>query len=87
MDVLHYNEKIERALLNRIDRERRNLSSAAGKMEALNPLSVISRGYAMVNDESQNSIASVMNVHEGKRVIVRLRDGAFTATVDKIVID
>lgn len=57
------------------------LSVSAGKLDALSPLSVLSRGYAIVNLENKR-IKSVNDVSVGDRISVRLTDGEIHANVE-----
>lgn len=51
------------------------------KVETLNPVAVLSRGFAYITHEDQN-IGSVKDVKSGDRLNVTLKDGSFSATVD-----
>ena len=52
-----------------------------GKLEALNPLSVIARGYSVVQ-KSGATVCEISDVNVGDVVTVRLRDGRVNATVE-----
>ena len=51
------------------------------RLEASNPLSVLSHGYSVVEDGEGNLISSAKNVSVGDTVTVRLSDGELSATV------
>ena len=53
------------------------------KCEALNPLSVLTRGYAVVHKEKQ-SVSSVASLSEGDEITVRLADGSIDATITRV---
>lgn len=59
------------------------LSAAAGRLNAMSPLAVLSRGYAAVF-EGERSIKSVENVEIGQEIKVRLHNGNIICNVTDI---
>lgn len=57
------------------------LSSVAGRLAAINPLAVLSRGYAVVRAEDGEVVASAHGVEVGDTVRLLLVDGDVSATV------
>lgn len=57
--------------------------SGVAKLDALNPLSVIARGYSIA-EKNGRSVASVKEVEAGDILTVRLRDGTVDATVRSV---
>jgi len=55
----------------------------ASKLEALNPLSVLLRGYSAVFLEDGTLVKSIEDVSVGDTVIMRTSDGKISATVTK----
>ena len=53
------------------------------KLNALSPLAVLSRGYAIPETE-KGVIRSVDGVSEGDSIRLRLKDGALTGKIEKI---
>ena len=51
------------------------------KLEALNPMSVISRGYSAVFDDNNNVVKSIEDIGEGDDLNIRVTDGNITAKV------
>ena len=51
-----------------------------GKLDGLNPLSVISRGYSVVQ-KNEKSLSSVSSADIGDLITVRLSDGSLSAEV------
>ncbi len=73
---------LEQSTEKRILRERHHLSFLVGRMEALSPLSVLSRGYAIAFSERTGSaLRSASEVEPGDRLRVRLSDGELSAEV------
>jgi exodeoxyribonuclease VII large subunit len=57
------------------------LASAAGKLEAVNPLAVLARGYGVVKGSGGEIVSSVDAVELGSTVHLLVKDGDITATV------
>jgi exodeoxyribonuclease VII large subunit len=58
---------------------RERLTGVAARLEALNPLAVLQRGYAVVRRDGQ-LVRSVSQVERGDRLAVRVSDGEFGVT-------
>ena len=56
-------------------------------LNALSPRKLLKRGFALITDESGNSIYSVKNIKENDKLIVQLFDGKITAEVDSLNYD
>lgn len=69
----------------RIEALGNRFSSLCIKLDALSPLKVLSRGYAVVSDDEKN-IKSISDLSEGDTVSVRVSDGGFESVVTKIII-
>ncbi|SIS62964.1 exodeoxyribonuclease VII large subunit [Alicyclobacillus vulcanalis] len=60
----------------------RHLEGVIGKLEALNPLAVLRRGYGVILDEDgQSVITSARCLAPGKRIGIRMHDGTVEAEV------
>jgi len=55
------------------------------KLEMLNPLAVLKKGYSVVTDETGNAVKSVQDLTVGKEIVGRLNQGQFKAKVTEIV--
>lgn len=60
------------------------LAASVGKMEALNPLSVLSRGFSAVYDEKGSIVKTTAQMKIGERVTFRLADGEADAAITEI---
>lgn len=56
--------------------------SLAAKLDALSPLKVLTRGYAMVQDQTGAVIRSVEQLECGQRIRLRLSDGQAEAVIE-----
>lgn len=82
MDILRLNEKLDGAVSAHIKSDRSRLVWLTGKLDALSPLAVISRGYAIVSkSDGEADITDVSELFVGERVNIRLRDGSATAEI------
>ena len=78
-------ERMQRALDRLIEQKRAALGNRAARVEALSPLSVLSRGYAMVSDEASGTmLTSASALTEGQGVRLRFADGTATAEVRSV---
>lgn len=58
-----------------ISERRKKLGILAGKTDALSPLKVLSRGYAIPSDENKKVIRSVKDMKSGMKFTLRMTDG------------
>ncbi len=82
-NLAYLGEKLSDITQNTIEKSKHQLSSLAGKLDALSPLGVIARGYGIVNTDD-GIVSSVKNIKKGGNVTVKLSDGSFGATVTDI---
>lgn len=73
-------EQMGAALLHRIAQERARFAAAAGKLDALSPLKVLGRGYA-IPKRGEKIITSVKDLNAKDEFILQLRDGAVDCQV------
>ena len=78
--------RLERSFRHRLVLGRAGLAGVAGRLEALSPVSVLSRGYSVVFRERDGAVvAASSQVRPGEAVRLRLARGGFTASVKEIV--
>ncbi len=81
-------ELIENRLVSaqnmQLSKKKQRFISMTAKLDAMSPLKVLTRGYAMTQKEDRSLIRSVHDVSRGESVTVSLSDGSFTATVQDI---
>ena len=78
---------LDAAATSRLDAEGARLGVAAASLDALSPLAVLRRGYALAEDERGRAIRSAANVNKGERVRVRLGAGALACRVEEVEAD
>ncbi len=81
-ELVSYNERLFKSMDVILSRSRLRLDGMRGRAEAVNPLNVLSRGYALVF-EGGRLIKAPDQVENGDMLDIRLADGALRATVVK----
>ena len=64
-----------------VARSRQRFVAQVGKLDAMSPLKVLTRGYAMVAKEDGTIVCSVSDVKPREPIAVRVSDGTIVATV------
>jgi len=77
-------DRIMRAEENILRMKKTEMASEAGKLNVLNPLSVIARGYSAVYKDDGTLVKSVEDVGIGEKISFRTVDGAAVCTVDEV---
>jgi exodeoxyribonuclease VII large subunit len=63
--------------------KRQRFVAATAKLDAMSPLKVLARGYAMVSDENGKTIMEARDTQPGQNVQITFRDGGVRARVEK----
>ena len=74
--------ELTRAVGQTLLQKRQSTAALAGKLQALNPLSILSRGYATVSREGV-SITSIKQINDKDTLDIRMADGSVRATVSQ----
>ena len=74
-------KRLTQIMTRRIERTSQRLIGLSGQLEALSPLSVLSRGYALAQDEQGRVVTTVGHVTEGDNLTLRLADGTVETRV------
>jgi exodeoxyribonuclease VII large subunit len=77
-------EKLQRLTKSKIQDSGQDLSLLAARLDAVSPLAVLKRGYAVVSGESGRRLASVRDVRWGEELTTRLTDGIVVSVVQEI---
>ena len=64
-----------------INRKNAHYVALTAKLDAMSPLKVLTRGYAMAQTEDGNMVRSVNQVELGEKITISLNDGKLSATV------
>ncbi len=76
MLLLSDSERLQHAIRLTAQRKENQFASLASKLDALNPMSVLLRGYSAVFGEGQKLVKSVTDTEIGDRLTLRTADGA-----------
>jgi exodeoxyribonuclease VII large subunit len=74
--------RLEAAIRPALVARRHAVEAACGKLEALSPVRVLERGFSLTQRADGRLVTNAADLAAGERVHVRLREGAFDATVD-----
>jgi exodeoxyribonuclease VII large subunit len=72
--------RLETSAGKRLERMEDRLRLGAGKLHALSPLAVLSRGYAVVRDSNGKVVKRAADVAVGESVNVTLNEGEMICT-------
>ena len=76
--------KLINAQNNKLSRIRQRFVGCISKLDAMSPLKVLSRGYAMTQDENKMLVRSIAQVSLGQTLLVTFSDGTLKSTVTQI---
>ena len=79
-----FKERMLSAQMRSIDRKKQGFIGLTAKLDAMSPMKVLTRGYAMTQTESGDVIRSVSQTAVGDTVQITLNDGALRATVAEV---
>ena len=79
-----FKERMLSAQMRSIDRKKQGFIGLTAKLDAMSPMKVLTRGYAMTQTESGDVIRSVSQTAVGDTVQITLNDGALCATVAEV---
>lgn len=83
----HVQKELYHASEARLAEPGRRLSALAASLDAMSPLRVLGRGYAMVADEQGRVLRRAGDAAVGARVSNRLADGTLYCRVERIVLE
>lgn len=74
--------RLAAALVGRLGREKERFAAAAAKLDAMSPLKVLGRGYA-IPQQGKRVVLSAEELHENDQFTLRMRDGVVPCRVEK----
>lgn len=83
MELVHVQQRLGDLSGALVARKRQRFSALAASLDAMSPLKVLGRGYAMAQSGEGQILKSYRDVTAGDRVSVTLGEGGFTCTVDR----
>lgn len=80
-----WDRRLKSAMRQYLDRRHQQLALLSSQLEALSPLQVLLRGYAIVSDRTSGAVvSSVEQVEQGTELSIRLFRGEVTAVVTDV---
>src|SRR5450432_2795969 len=80
-EVSRLNEKLRSQIHKLLAQRRQTFVRAAGQLDAMSPLRVLARGYAVAFDERGHAVKKAGQVRPGERLRVRLHEGELETKV------
>lgn len=84
MELLHLQQRLGDLENAEIVRKQKTFTALAASLDAMSPLKVLGRGYAVARNEAGQVLKSSGETHIGERIHVTLGSGGLTAVVDHI---
>lgn len=75
--------RLSRAMGRHLEQDRGRLALVGRRLDALSPLSVLDRGYAIAMNAAGSAIKSASNLSPGEKLMLRLADGTATVVVEE----
>ena len=82
MELLHVQQRLGDLSGGLVARKRQRVSVLGAALDAMSPLKVLGRGYAMARDSSGGVLRTWRDTAAGEAVLVTLGEGGFTCTVE-----
>jgi len=76
-------ERLEHLYKNYISKKEADLSEKISRLDAMNPLGVLKRGYSVVYNNENKIVQSISELKSGDTVRIRLADGSAHVSVTK----
>ena len=84
MELLHVQQRLGDLSAGLVAGKRQRISVLGAALDAMSPLKVLGRGYAMAQGPSGEILRSWRDLRTGERVSVTLGDGGFFGTVEEL---
>jgi exodeoxyribonuclease VII large subunit len=78
-------DRVTGAMQWRLEQSRALLTALSARLEALSPLKVLARGYAVARDAGGRVLKRVAQLPEGREFRLRVTDGEVDARVQAVV--
>jgi exodeoxyribonuclease VII large subunit len=84
MELIHVQQRLGDLGGVLLSRKRQRFGELAAGLDAMSPLKVLGRGYAMAQSGDGSILKSYRDVTAGDRISVTLGEGGFTAAVEEV---
>ena len=84
MELIHVQQRLGDLSSGLLMKKRQQFSALAAALDAMSPLKVLGRGYAIALDDSQTAVRSAETLHPGDRLCVRFAAGSAQCEVQSV---
>ena len=84
MELDSLESRLNQSATNRLKNCQQQLEQMTQQLEAINPLSVLARGYSLTTNEAGKLVNNCNSVHPGDKIISKLHKGKLTSIVEQI---
>ncbi len=82
--IAHLRDRLTDLIGNILTRKRQRFGVLSASLDALSPLAVLGRGYAMAKNQDGKIIKSWRDISQGEEIEILLGEGGFSASVGEI---
>ena len=83
MELLHRQQRLGDLMQGQLARKQQRFGALSAALDAMSPLKVLGRGYAVARNEAGGILKTYRDVAAGDAVTVTLGEGGFTARVER----
>lgn len=83
-DVKSFQNDLKNSFENSLKVKRFELAKIVGKLDALSPLAVLSRGYSVTRNEKKIIVKRAKDLSTGEKLEIKFYDGTANCTVDEV---
>lgn len=83
-DIDYFYNSLNKSIKHKLSINAKTLSNIGNMLNAVNPLSIMDKGYSLVYNEENQIIKSTSDTHVDDVIDVRLKDGTLNCTIRKI---
>ena len=84
MRLEHLTNKLTNSAVNTVRSKKERFIELNSRLAALNPMSVLSRGYGAIFDDNKNVVKSVSDIKLGDKISVQVSDGTIYAVTTDV---
>ena len=82
-EISSLDEELHECMRDKISNIKEDIDNLQKRLELINPLNVLKRGYSIVMNEKGEAISSIKNVKQNDKIITKLSDGEVISVVSE----
>ena len=83
-DLSSLEEELHEGMNEKIKSLKKEIDDFGARLELINPMNVLKRGYSITTNEKGEVISSIKNIKHNDKIITRVSDGELTSIVSDI---